>query len=80
MLTIIFVGIMVALLVVGGVFAMMAKGNKRRGAERIATSTRGRPDRGKSIGTGLGKPFKAVSLQVYIIADVGFWAKSASSI
>ncbi len=49
MLTIIFVAVMVALLVVGGVFAMMAKNNKRRGQSGTPSGERG-GSRGRAPG------------------------------
>ncbi len=44
MLTIIFVTIMVALLVGAGIFAMMAKNNKRRGQSGTPNGEPGRPE------------------------------------
>ena len=50
MLTIIFVAIMVALLVVAGVFAMMAKSNKRRGQSGSANVAAGERTEGRASG------------------------------
>ena len=50
MLTFIFVGIMVALLVVGGVFALMAKSNKRRGQSGSPNAAADESTRGRASG------------------------------
>jgi hypothetical protein len=50
MLTVIFVGVMVALLVVGGVFALMAKSNKRRGQSGSPNTAAGEGTQGRASG------------------------------
>jgi hypothetical protein len=50
MLTIIFLSIMVALLVVIGIWAMMAKSNKRRGQSGSPTGGEGAGKQGRASG------------------------------
>ncbi len=50
MITVIFVGIMVALLVVAGVFGLMAKDKKRKGQSGSPNAASGRGKEGRASG------------------------------
>ncbi len=50
MLTIVFLGVIVALLALGGVFAMMARSNRRKGQSGSPDAAAGEGSRGRASG------------------------------